>query len=143
MRAVVHPSTTRRRAAEGSRRSAACSSVANSRRQLANAAAYAEDEPHVTDSALDSLFEALYANGGAAAAAAALLSSPTERAGTRAVMGAEHLARAVAAAVCSTGAVPGARPRGGLRPLGGMGTRRVTSTIGRERGRPSARACKF
>ena len=31
------------------------------RRRLANAAAYAEDEPHVTDSALDSLFEALYA----------------------------------------------------------------------------------
>ncbi len=52
------------------------------RRQLANAAAYAEDEPHVTDSALESLFEALYANGGAAAAAAAaLLSSSTSARG--------------------------------------------------------------
>jgi hypothetical protein len=36
----------------------------------------------VTDSELDSLFEALYANGGAAAAAAAaLLSSPTSARG--------------------------------------------------------------
>ena len=53
-----------------------------------------------------------------------------ERAGTSAVMGAEDLARAVAAAVCSTGAAPGARP---MRDRA-AGYRRVT-TIGRAWGR--------
>jgi hypothetical protein len=110
------------------------------RRRLANAAAYAEDEPHVTDSALDSLFEALYAyitptwrrgrrrRRRRRRRRPALLAH--ERAGTSAVMGAEDLARAVAAAVCSTGAAPGARP---MRDRA-AGYRRVT-TIGRAWGR--------
>jgi hypothetical protein len=97
------------------------------RRRLANAAAYAEDEPHVTDSALDSLFEALYAyitptwrrgrRRRRRRRRPALLAH--ERAGSSAVMGADDfwIWRAPSrqrCGVCSTGAAPGARPRGEL-----------------------------